>query len=245
VLVNDIGTSVKGEGSDAGPAQKVADEINKSFGAAGARAIANTDSVAQWESANNIVKTAVEAFGRLDVVVNNAGILRDRFFFNMSVEEWRAVIDVHLNGSFYVARAAAPHFKSQESGCYIHMTSTSGLVGNLGQANYSAAKLGIAGLSKSIALDMAKYHVRSNCISPFAWSRMIGSIPTETEDQKARVEKLKAMETSKIAPLAVWLASDESSDVTGQIFAVRANEIFLMGQSRPLRSVHRAEGWTP
>ena len=245
VLVNDIGTSVKGEGSDARPAQKVADEINKNFQAAGARAIANTDSVAQWESANNIVKTAVEAFGRLDVVVNNAGILRDRFFFNMSVEEWRAVIDVHLNGSFYVARAAAPHFKSQESGCYIHMTSTSGLVGNLGQANYSAAKLGIAGLSKSIALDMAKYHVRSNCISPFAWSRMIGSIPTETEDQKARVEKLKTMETAKIAPLAVFLASEEGKDVTGQIFAVRANEIFLMGQSRPLRSVHRAEGWTP
>ena len=245
VLVNDIGTSVKGEGSDAGPAQKVADEINDRFGGSGARAIANTDSVAQWESANNIVKTAVEAFGRLDVVVNNAGILRDRFFFNMSVEEWRAVIDVHLNGSFYVARAAAPHFKSQESGCYIHMTSTSGLVGNLGQANYSAAKLGIAGLSKSIALDMAKYHVRSNCISPFAWSRMIGSIPTETEDQKARVEKLKAMETAKIAPLAVFLASEEGRDVTGQIFAVRANEIFLMSQSRPLRSVHRAEGWTP
>jgi len=245
VLVNDIGTSVKGEGSDAGPAQKVADEINDRFGGSGARAIANTDSVAQWESANNIVKTAVEAFGRLDVVVNNAGILRDRFFFNMSVEEWRAVIDVHLNGSFYVARAAAPHFKSQESGSYIHMTSTSGLVGNLGQANYSAAKLGIAGLSKSIALDMAKYHVRSNCISPFAWSRMIGSIPTETEDQKARVEKLKAMETAKIAPLAVFLASEEGRDVTGQIFAVRANEIFLMSQSRPLRSVHRAEGWTP
>ena len=245
VLVNDIGTSVKGEGSDAGPAQKVADEINDRFGGSGARAIANTDSVAQWESANNIVKTAVEAFGRLDVVVNNAGILRDRFFFNMSVEEWRAVIDVHLNGSFYVARAAAPHFKSQESGCYIHMTSTSGLVGNLGQANYSAAKLGIAGLSKSIALDMAKYHVRSNCIAPFAWSRMIGSIPTETEDQKARVEKLKAMETAKIAPLAVFLASEEGRDVTGQIFAVRANEIFLMSQSRPLRSVHRAEGWTP
>jgi NAD(P)-dependent dehydrogenase (short-subunit alcohol dehydrogenase family) len=235
VLVNDIGTSVKGEGRDAGPAQKVADEIGKS-------AVANTDSVADWESANRIIQAAVDAFGRIDVVVNNAGILRDRFFFNMSVEEWRAVIDVHLNGSFYVARAAAPHFKSQESGCYIHMTSTSGLVGNLGQANYSAAKLGIAGLSKSIALDMAKYHVRSNCISPFAWSRMVGSIPTETEDQKARVEKMKTMETAKIAPLAVYLASDP--DVTGQIFAVRANEIFLMSQSRPLRSVHRAEGWT-
>jgi len=241
VVVNDIGTSVKGEGSDAGPAQRVADEIR----ARGGRAIANTDSVADWTSANRIVQAAIDGFGHLDVVVNNAGILRDRFFFNMSVEEWRAVIDVHLNGSFYVARAAAPHFKSQESGCYIHMTSTSGLVGNLGQANYSAAKLGIAGLSKSIALDMAKYHVRSNCISPFAWSRMIGSIPTETEDQKARVEKLKSMETSKIAPLAVFLASDSSRDVTGQIFAVRANEIFLMSQSRPLRSVHRAEGWTP
>jgi len=241
VVVNDIGTSVKGEGRDAGPAQKVVDEIR----AAGGQAVANTDSVAEWESASKIVSTALEAFGRLDVVVNNAGILRDRFFFNMSIEEWRAVIDVHLNGSFYVSRAAAPHFKSQQSGCYVHMTSTSGLVGNLGQANYSAAKLGIAGLSKSISLDMAKYHVRSNCIAPFAWSRMIGSIPTETEDQKARVEKLKSMQTVKIAPLAVFLASEDARDVTGQIFAVRANEIFLMSQSRPLRSVHRAEGWTP
>jgi NAD(P)-dependent dehydrogenase (short-subunit alcohol dehydrogenase family) len=240
VLVNDIGTSVKGEGRDAGLAQKVVDEIR----AAGGTAVANTDSVADWESANRIVQSAVDSFGKIDVVVNNAGILRDRFFFNMSVEEWRAVIDVHLNGSFHVARAAAPHFKSQNSGCYVHMTSTSGLVGNLGQANYSAAKLGIVGLSKSIALDMAKYNVRSNCISPFAWSRMIGSIPTETDEQRARVEKLKSMQTSKIAPLAVFLASDAASDVTGQIFAVRANEIFLMSQSRPLRSVHRSEGWT-
>jgi NAD(P)-dependent dehydrogenase (short-subunit alcohol dehydrogenase family) len=241
VLVNDLGTSVKGEGKDTGPAQKVVDAIR----AAGGTAVANTDSVSEWESANRILQAALDAFGRLDVVVNNAGILRDRFFFNMSVEEWRAVIDVHLNGSFYVSRAAAPHFKSQQSGCYVHMTSTSGLVGNLGQANYAAAKLGIVGLSKSIALDMAKYNVRSNCISPFAWSRMIGSIPTETDDQKARVEKLKSMETAKIAPLAVYLASDAARDVTGQIFAVRANEIFLMSQSRPLRSVHRAEGWTP
>jgi NAD(P)-dependent dehydrogenase (short-subunit alcohol dehydrogenase family) len=241
VLVNDIGTSVKGEGRDAGPAQKVADEIR----AAGGTAVANLDSVSDWEAANRIVQAAIDAFGKLDIVVNNAGILRDRFFFNLSPEDWRAVIDVHLNGSFYVSRAAAPHFKSQESGCYVHMTSTSGLVGNLGQANYAAAKLGIVGLSKSIALDMAKYKVRSNCISPFAWSRMIGSIPTETDDQKARVEKLKSMETAKIAPLAVFLASEQAKEVSGQIFAVRANELFLMSQSRPLRSVHRAEGWTP
>jgi NAD(P)-dependent dehydrogenase (short-subunit alcohol dehydrogenase family) len=241
VVVNDLGTSVKGEGASTGPAQKVVDEIKGK----GGTALASTDSVADWEAANRIVRTAIDAFGRIDIVVNNAGILRDRFFFNMSVEEWRAVIDVHLNGSFYVARAAAPHFKSQESGCYIHMTSTSGLVGNLGQANYSAAKLGIVGLSKSIALDMAKYHVRSNCIAPFAWSRMIGSIPTETADQQARVEKMKVMETAKIAPLAVFLGSEQARDVTGQIFAVRANELFLMSHNRPVRSVHRAEGWTP
>ena len=241
VVVNDIGASVRGEGSDAGPAQKVADEIRK----AGGKAVASTDSVADPQAAQRIVDLCVEKFGKVDAVVNNAGILRDRFFFNMSVDEWRAVIDVHLNGSFYVARAAAPHFKAQQSGAYVHMTSTSGLVGNLGQANYSAAKLGIVGLSKSIALDMAKYNVRSNCIAPFAWSRMIGSIPTETEDQKARVGKLKSMETSKIAPLAVYLTSEIAREVSGQVFAVRANEIFLMSQSRPLRSVHRAEGWTP
>jgi NAD(P)-dependent dehydrogenase (short-subunit alcohol dehydrogenase family) len=241
VLVNDLGTSVAGEGASAGPAQKVADEIR----AAGGRAAANTDSVAEWTSAGRIVQAALDAFGRLDVVVNNAGILRDRFFFNMSVEEWRAVIDVHLNGSFYVARAAAPHFRAQQAGCYIHMTSTSGLIGNLGQANYSAAKLGLVGLSKSIALDMARYGVRSNCIAPFAWSRMIGSIPSETPDQHARVEKLKSMQAAKIAPLAVCLAAEAAREVSGQVFAVRGNEIFLMSQSRPLRSVHRAEGWTP
>jgi NAD(P)-dependent dehydrogenase (short-subunit alcohol dehydrogenase family) len=241
VLVNDVGASVGGEGKDAGPAQQVVEEI----ASAGGSAIANTDSVADWDAANRIIQTALDTFGRLDCVVNNAGILRDRFFFNMSLEEWKAVIDVHLNGSFYVARAAAPYFRSENRGCYINMTSTSGLVGNLGQANYAAAKLGIAGLSKSIAMDMARFKVRSNCIAPFAWSRMIGSIPTETDEQKARVEKLKRMETSKIAPLAVYLASDAAAEVTGQIFGVRANEIFLFSQNRPLRSVQRSDGWTP
>jgi NAD(P)-dependent dehydrogenase (short-subunit alcohol dehydrogenase family) len=241
VVVNDLGTSVAGEGASAGPAQKVVDEIRSQ----GGQAVASTDSVSSWESANRIVQAALDAFGRIDCVVNNAGILRDRFFFNMSIEEWKAVIDVHLNGAFYVSRAAALHFKGQSSGCYVHMTSTSGLIGNLGQANYSAAKLGVVGLSKSIALDMARYQVRSNCIAPFAWSRMIGSIPTDTPEQKARVEKMKVMETAKIAPLAAYLASDAAQDVSGQVFAVRANELFLMSQSRPLRSVHRAGGWTP
>ena len=241
VVVNDLGASVAGEGKDAGPAHEVVDQIVT----AGGSAVANTDSVADWDAANRIIKTAMDTYGRLDCVINNAGILRDRFFFNMSVDEWKAVIDVHLNGSFYVARAAAPYFRSENRGCYINMTSTSGLVGNLGQANYAAAKLGIAALSKSIAMDMARFKVRSNCIAPFAWSRMIGSIPVDTEEQMARVEKLKQLESSKIAPLAVYLASDAAAEVSGQIFGVRANEIYLFSQNRPLRSVQRSEGWTP
>src|SRR5437868_15467317 len=143
VVVNDIGASVAGEGKDEGPAQSVVNEIK----ALGGQAVANTDSVSESQSAARIVGAALEAFGRIDVVVNNAGILRDRFFHKMSPEEWDAVIKVHLYGSYYVSRAASAHFKEQESGCYVHMTSTSGLIGNFGQANYAAAKLGIAALS--------------------------------------------------------------------------------------------------
>lgn len=241
VVVNDVGASMTGEGHDVGPAQRVVDEIR----AAGGEATANTDSVADAAAADRIVTTALDSFGRLDAVVNNAGILRDRFFHKMSVDEFDSVIKVHLYGSYFVSRAAATHFKAQESGAYVHMTSTSGLIGNFGQANYSAAKLGIMALSKSIALDMGKFNVRSNCIAPFAWSRMIGSIPVETDAEKARVERMKQMTPAKIAPLAVALAADAGADVTGQVFAVRNNEIFLMSQPRPIRSVHRGEGWTP
>ena len=241
VVVNDLGVSVDGSVSTETPAAEVVREIESR----GGRAVANGESVSDWTAAGRIVQCAMDTFGRIDAVVNNAGILRDRFFFNMSLEEWQAVIDVHLNGTFYVSRAAAPHFKAQNSGAYVHMTSTSGLIGNYGQANYGAAKLGIASLSKQIAMDMNRYNVRSNCISPFAWSRMIGSIPTETPQQQARVEKLKKMEAGKIAPVAVYLASDAAHEVSGQIFAVRANEIFLMSQPRPIRGVHRGEGWTP
>jgi len=152
---------------------------------------------------------------------------------------------VHLKGSFNVARSVAPIFREQGSGSMIHFTSTSGLIGNFGQANYAAAKLGIAGLSKSVALDMQRFGVRSNCISPFAWSRMIGTIPSDTPEQQARLEKIQRMTPAQQAPLAVYLASDASAHVTGQIFGVRANEIFLFSQPRPIRSVHNGEGWSP
>ena len=241
VVINDIGVSLSGEGGSASPAEEAKAEI-EGFG--GAAAI-NTDSVSEWENAQKIVQTAIDSFGRLDIVVNNAGILRDAMFHKMSIEHWQSVVNVHLNGAFYVSRAAAEHFRAQESGAYIHMVSTSGLIGNLGQANYSAAKMGVAGLSKSIALDMQRYNVRSNCIAPFAWGRMTSNIPADTPDQKARVEGLKKMTPEKNAPLAVFLGSDDAKDVSGQIFSVRKNEIFLMGQSRPLRSVHTGDDWTP
>ncbi|WP_300302422.1 SDR family NAD(P)-dependent oxidoreductase [Ferrovibrio sp.] len=241
ILINDIGVSLTGEGGSGSPAELTKQIIEQQ----GGRAAISTDSVADWASAKRIVETAVDAFGRIDIVVNNAGILRDAIFHKMTPEDWLSVINVHLNGSFFVSRAAADHFRKQMSGAYVHMTSTSGLVGNFGQANYSAAKLGITALSKSIALDMARYNVRSNCIAPFAWSRMTSSIPAETPDQKARVARLQQMTPDKNAPLAVFLASDKAAAVTGQVFAARMNEIFLMSQSRPLRSVHRAEGWTP
>src|SRR5438477_2764308 len=240
VVVNDLGGGADGAGADAGPAREVANEIV----AAGGAAVANTGSVGDPAGADSIVKTALDAFGRIDAVVNNAGILRDRIFHRMSVADFESVIQVHLMGSFYVSKAAALHFREQESGAFVHFTSTSGLIGNFGQANYAAAKMGIVGLSKSIALDMARFNVRSNCVSPFAWSRLIGTIPTETAEEKARVERVKQMGPEKIAPVVAYLLSDAAKDVSGQIFAVRMNEVFLMSQSRPVRSVHRSEGWS-
>src|SRR2546429_8648874 len=241
VVVNDYGGSEAGQGTTQAPANEVVEEIRK----AGGQAVASYDSVATMAGGERIVQTAIDAFGRLDIVVNNAGILRDRMIFNMTEEEWDAVIDTHLKGTFAVTRAAAPRMKEQRSGRIINMTSTSGLIGNVGQANYAAAKLGIFGLTKATALDMARYNVTANCISPFAWTRMIGTIPTETDAQKARVEKVKRMGPEHIAPVAVFLASDAAKDVTGQVFGVRGKEIMLFRHERPIMRVHNAEGWTP
>ncbi len=240
VVVNDYGGSEAGTGTASAPADEVVAEITK----AGGQAVANYDSVASMAGGKSIVDTAVKSFGRIDIVVNNAGILRDRMIFNMSEEEWDAVINTHLKGSFAVTRAAAPLMRTQKSGRFINMTSTSGLIGNVGQANYAAAKLGIIGLTRVTALDMARYNVTANCISPFAWTRMIGTIPTGTEAQQARVEKIKKMSPAHIAPLAAYLATDAAKDVSGQVFGVRGKEIMLFGHHRPIMRVHNADGWT-
>jgi NAD(P)-dependent dehydrogenase (short-subunit alcohol dehydrogenase family) len=241
VVVCDIGASLDGQGTDAGPAQEVANEIGRN----GGEAIASTLSIAEPKNADEIVRAALAAFGRVDILVNNAGILRDRIFHHMSWSDWSDVIAVHLNGSFNMSRACAAQFREQSSGAFVHMTSTSALVGNFGQANYMAAKFGIVGLSRAIALDMARFKVRSNCIAPFAWTRMIDSIPAETPEEKARLARFQEMTPEKIAPLTVYLASDRAEGISGQIFGVRNNEIYLFGQPRPIRTLHRSDGWTP
>ena len=241
VVVNDFGGAADGSGGASAPADEVVAEIAK----AGGTAVANHDSVARMEGGKRIVQTALDSFGAVDIVVNNAGILRDRMIFNMTEEEWDAVIDTHLKGTFAVTRAAAPHMREKKWGRIINMTSTSGLVGNVGQANYAAAKLGIFGFTKVVALDMARYNVTANCISPFAWTRMIGTIPTTTEAQKARVDKIKQMGPEHIAPVAVFLASDAAKEISGQVLGVRGKEIMLFGHMRPLRSIHHDRGWTP
>jgi hypothetical protein len=240
VVVNDIGTAADGTGQEASPAAEVVDTITN----AGGSAVANYDSVASADGAASIVQTAIDTFGTVDAIVNNAGFLRDAIFHRMTVSDFEDVVKVHLFGSFYMAHAAIPHMRERKAGSIINMTSTSGLVGNFGQANYAAAKMGVVGLSKSIALDLARSNVRSNCVAPFAWTRMVGTIPTDTEEEKLRVERIKTMSSDKIPPLVLFLVSDAAADVSGQIFGVRKNEIYLFSQNRPIRSVHRCEGWT-
>lgn len=234
VVVNDV---AEAEGS-------TAVDVAKEILAAGGEAVANTADISDPAAAATVTQDAIRSFGRLDGVVNNAGIVRDRIFHKMDVSDWDRLIAVNLSGYFYVSRAAAEQFRTQGYGSFVHLTSTSGLVGNLGQANYSAAKMGIVGLSRSIAIDMAPFGVTSNCLAPFAWSRMTASIGADTPADEARLARFRSMSPAKVAPLTVALMSEAAREITGQIFSVRKNEIFLMSQSRPVRSMHRDGGWT-
>lgn len=240
VVVNDLNVSLDGTSASQSTAAQVVEEIR----AAGGEAIANGDSVAEYASAQRIIEAAADTYGRVDAVVNNAGIVRDKMFHKLTPEDFDAVVKVHLYGCFNLSHAAAQHFREQGGGSLVNMTSNSAVIGNRGQANYCAAKLGIVGLSKAMALDMAAFNVRSNCIAPLAWSRMTETIPAKTEEQARHVQKIRRMGPETIAPLICYLASDASADVSGQVFAIRLNEIFLMSQSRPVRSVHRSDGWT-
>jgi NAD(P)-dependent dehydrogenase (short-subunit alcohol dehydrogenase family) len=242
VVVNDVGAGLYGQQeSEERPAQEVVNLIKQQ----GGEAVANYDSVSEWESAQRIVGDAIKNFGRIDIVVNNAGILRDAMFHKMMPEDFDAVIKVHLYGSFYVSRAAADHFRKQESGRYIHMTSTSGILGNVGQGNYAAAKMGIVGLSTSLALDLQRYNIRSNCIAPAANTRMTQSVPVAAAMKESREKRLAGMPPESVASLATMLASDAAKDINGQIFGARGGEIFIYTQTQVARTMHREGGWTP
>ena len=238
VVVNDFGAGLDGSASD-NPAHEVVELIRGGGGAA----VADGHSVADAAGAAAMVAAAVEAFGRIDGVVNNAGILRDKMVWKMEEAEWDAVMKVHLYGAFHVSRAAAAYFRAQNGGAFVHMTSTAGLVGNIGQVNYAAAKLGLVGVSRSIALEMGRFGVRSNCVAPFALTRMVTSIPGA--DTPEFLHKRREMTAAKIGPIVTFLLSDAAADVSGQVFAVRGNELMVMSQPRPVRTVHRSDGWTP
>jgi NAD(P)-dependent dehydrogenase (short-subunit alcohol dehydrogenase family) len=250
VLVNDLGGSTSGgdEGS-AGPAQQVANEIK----AAGGMAVANSESVTNRAAVKRMIEQAKDELGGLHAVINPAGILRDKMFHKMDDADWDMVIDVHLNGAYNVTRYTIEHFREQGEGSYVLFTSTSGIIGNIGQANYAAAKMGVAGLSRIIAMEGLTKGVRSNIIAPFAWSRMIATIPIKDEASAKRVDRMKNhMRADQVAQLAVALAAppkkkDDGSvnDASGQVFVARGNEIFLMSQSRPIRGMAKLEGWTP
>ena len=242
VVVCDIGASLDGAGTDAGPAQAVVDEIKK----AGGKAIASTLSISEPGNADKIVAGGAR---RLRPRRHPGQQCRHPARPHLSSHELVGLVRRHHRASArqlrHEPRLRHGHFREQNSGSFVHMTSTSGLVGNFGQANYMAAKMGIVGLSRGIALDMARFNVRSNCVAPFAWTRMIDSIPAETEEEKARVAAFREMTPEKIAPLVVYLGSDKASGISGQIFSVRNNEIYLFNQTRPIRTLQRSDGWTP
>jgi NAD(P)-dependent dehydrogenase (short-subunit alcohol dehydrogenase family) len=245
VVVNDIGTSREGEGTSAAPAQQVVDEIRE----AGGQAIANTGDVADWDGAAAVVRTAVDAFGRLDVLVNNAGFLRDRMLANMSVEEWDAVVRVHLRGHFCMLRHAAGHWRDEAKAGrtpdarIINTSSGAGLMGSVGQGNYAAAKAGIVGLTLNAAAELARYGVTVNAIAPAARTRMTEVAMPDM--MRAPDDGFDAMAPDNVSPLVVWLGSPESGEVTGRVFEVEGGIVSVADGWQHGPRVDKGARWAP
>lgn len=236
IVANDLGCSIYGEGMSTGPAEETAELINR----AGGEAVANTDSVASWEGAHRIIDCAIESFGRIDALVNNAGNLFFTDFHEIGEAEWRSVIDTHLNGSFFTSRAAIPHFRKQGSGSFVHITSSSGLFGRRQQAHYAAAKLGITAMSRTLALEYGTSGIRSNCVGPIAFSRMVGA----TVISDTAMEAFRKLGPDRIGPMIAYLCSDGSSEVNGQVFYVRGNDLFFIRQCEATGQLSDGDGWS-
>jgi NAD(P)-dependent dehydrogenase (short-subunit alcohol dehydrogenase family) len=250
VVVNDLGCSVDGAGQES----QAADEVVREIEAAGGKAAPSYDSVAEFESAGRIVKTALDRFGRLDVLVNVAGILRDRMIFNMSEAEWDSVVATHLKGSWSCTRHAAAVMREQKYGRIISFTSTSGLYGNPGQANYGAAKDGIAGMTRVVARELGKYGITVNAIAPIAQTRMIASVPTAKQQaaKAARgIETPRANpaatigEPDDVAPMVAYLATDHAAYINGQTFLVNGGTIARISDPAPARTITKRSRWEP
>ena len=251
VVVNDLGSAVDGTGASV----SVADEVVAAIRARGGKAVANHDSVADFAAAERLIATAVKEFGAVDVLVNNAGILRDRMIFNMSEEEWDAVIAVHLKGTFNCTRHAARIMREQRRGQIISISSTSGVYGNSGQANYGAAKDGIAGLTRVAARDLGRYGITVNAVCPGAMTRMAATVPQTARERRAerglatglgeRTFPLQNFGPENVAPFVVYLATDAARDINGQIFLVMAGLVALLGYPAPVRTIQRDARWTP
>ncbi|HEX4199520.1 MAG TPA: SDR family NAD(P)-dependent oxidoreductase [Caulobacteraceae bacterium] len=239
VVVNDLGAGVHGEGADQGPAQEVVDIIK----AAGGEAVANTESVTDLHAVGRMVQQAMDIYGALHAVSNPAGILRDRMAHNMTEDEWDAIMTVHLRGHFNVVRATINHFRTQQDGVYVMWSSSSGLIGNVGQANYGAAKMGIAAFSRIIAMEGARNNVRSNAVAPGAATRMTDSVPRDEETAKRREAMREVQSPVRPAELTVALMSDAAKSISGQIFGAGGYNLSVYSQPRPINTYAREGGW--
>jgi len=240
LVVNDLGGAEDGSGAAASPAEEVVAEIKKM----GGEAVANYDSVATPEGGENIVKTAIDTFGKLDILVNNAGILRDVMVFNTTPEQWDIVLKVHLYGHFNTIKPACVLFRQQRSGRIINTSSSAGLGGTFGQANYGAAKEGIVGLTRKVAQDMGRYGVTCNAIRPNAGTRLTLSDEMRRTWPKEAIQAMENFKPEDIAPVVVWLASDEAAHVNGRTFFVQTGTVALYSEPVQEKAILKVGGWT-